>query len=97
MNICKENQIFMFDLETLVKYIYGTGIPKTTFVSFSSLIGLLSTLSNLSLGNKVLFETAMLQKVSTTKQVHFGVSTKSVRWSFLTILVSHESLLYRFT
>ena len=34
MNICKENQIFMFDLEILVKYIYGTDIQKTAFVSF---------------------------------------------------------------
>ena len=33
MNICEENQIFMFDLEILVKYIYGTNILKTTFVS----------------------------------------------------------------
>ena len=37
MNISKENKIFMFDLEILVKYIYSTDIPKTMFVSLLSL------------------------------------------------------------
>ena len=38
MNICEENKIFMFDVEILVKYIYGTDIWKTTFVSFDSVV-----------------------------------------------------------